>query len=179
MPENNSIARPYATAVYELARESSRVPEWSGTLDLLALVTADADLRALIFNPKVSRARLQELVLEICGEALDRHGQNLVKLLIQAERLHYAPHIRELYEQLRAQAEGRLEVTVVTAYELDQQQRDSIAEALGARSGKTVNVNASIDESLIGGAIIRMGDAVVDASLRGRLDQLRNELARG
>ena len=103
-----------------------------GRLDLLALVTADADLRALIFNPKVSpRPAAGAGLLEICGEALDRHGQNLVKLLIRAERLHYAPHIRELYEQLRAQAEGRLEVTVVTAYELDQQQRDSIAEALG------------------------------------------------
>lgn len=179
MLENNSIARPYASAIYELAREHSNVAEWSAMLELLATVTTDANLRRLIFNPKVSRARLQELVLEVCGSALDTYGQNLVKLLIQAERLHYTPHIKELYEQLRAHEEGRLEVEVITAYELDQQQRDDIAAAIKARSGKAVNISASVDAALIGGAVIRTGDAVVDASLRGRLTRLHNELVRG
>ncbi len=178
MLENTTIARPYATAVFELARETEQVGQWSDMLALLGLLTSDPDMRRLIANPKVSRQQLQELVFDVCGDGLSDHGRNLIKTLVQAERLQYAPYIKELYEQMRADAEGKVDVEVVTAYQLDRQQQDNIAEAMAERLGKQVDIITSIDEALIGGAIIRAGDSIIDASLRGRLTELRNELVR-
>ena len=177
MLENVTIARPYATAVFELAQESQQVAEWSSMLDLLGLLVSDPDMRRLIFNPKVSSEQLQELIFDVYRDGLSDTGRNLVKILVQAERLQYAPQIKQLYEQMRADAEGRLEVEVVTAYELDQQQQDTIAGTISARLGKQVNIVTSIDQSLIGGAVIRAGDSIIDASLRGRLTEMRNQLS--
>ncbi len=177
MLENVTIARPYATAVFELAQESQQVAEWSSMLDLLGLLVSDPDMRRLIFNPKVSSEQLQELIFDVYRDGLSDTGRNLVKILVQAERLQYAPQIKQLYEQMRADAEGRLEVEVVTAYELDQQQKDTIAGSISARLGKQVNIVTSIDQSLIGGAVIRAGDSIIDASLRGRLTEMRNQLS--
>ncbi|MCY4154017.1 MAG: F0F1 ATP synthase subunit delta [Gammaproteobacteria bacterium] len=178
MLENATIARPYATAVFELAQETGQVEVWSAMLGLLSLVVSDNSLRALIANPKVSRAQLQELVFDVCGEELSGAGQNFVKVLVQAERLQYASYVKDLYEQMRAAAEGKVEVEVVTAYTLDERQQAGIADTISARLGKQVTVRTSVDETLIGGAVIRAGDSIIDASLRGRLGELRNELSR-
>ncbi|MCY4209521.1 MAG: F0F1 ATP synthase subunit delta [Gammaproteobacteria bacterium] len=178
MLENATIARPYATAVFELAQETGQVEAWSAMLGLLSLVVSDNSLRALIANPKVSRAQLQELVFDVCGKELSGAGQNFVKVLVQAERLQYASYVKDLYEQMRAAAEGKVEVEVVTAYTLDERQQAGIADTISARLGKQVTVRTSVDETLIGGAVIRAGDSIIDASLRGRLGELRNELSR-
>ena len=178
MLENSTIARPYATAVFELAQETGQVEEWSAMLGLLGLLTADKDMRQLITNPKVSRRQLQDLVFDVCGDGLSDLGRNLVKLLVQGDRLQYAQYIKNQYEQMRAAAEGKVDVEVVTAYKLDGQQRHSIAETVADRLGKQVNIKTSVDESLIGGAVIRAGDSIIDTSLRGRLAELRNELVR-
>ena len=176
MLETSTIARPYATAVFELAQEAGQVEEWSAMLGLLGLLASDKDMRQLITNPKVSRQQLQDLVFDVCGDGLSELGRNLVKLLVQAGRLQYTAAVKDQYEQMRAAAEGKVDVEVVTAYTLDRQQQDSIAEIIAGRLGKQVNIVTSVDESLIGGAIIRAGDSVIDASLRGRLTELRNEL---
>ena len=178
MLENSTIARPYATAVFELAQETGQVEEWSAMLGLLGVLTSDKDMRQLITNPRVSRQQLQDLVFDVCGAGLSDLGRNLVKLLVGAGRLQYTANIKDQYEQMRAAAEGKVDVEVVTAYTLDEQQQDSIAEIMAGRLSKQVNIVTSVDESLIGGAIIRAGDSVIDASLRGRLTELRNELVR-
>lgn len=178
MLENSTIARPYASAVFGLAQETGQVQEWSAMLELLGLLASDKTMRGLITNPRVSRQQLQELVTDLCGDGLTGFGRNLVTLLVQAGRLQYAPSIKNRYEQLRADAEGKVDVEVVTAYSLDRQQQDSIAGTISARLGKQVNIRTSVDESLIGGAVIRAGDSIIDASLRGRLTRMRNELVR-
>lgn len=177
MVENATAARPYATAVFELAQETGRIAQWADALALLSLITSDPALRRLSASPKVSRAQLQELVFEIGGDALSGLSRNLVKTLIQAGRLQCAPDIRALFERMRAAAEGKIEAQAMAAYELDQGQQDAIAAALAARLGKRVELSASVDESLIGGVVIRAGDLVIDASLQGRLAGLRNQLA--
>ena len=164
--------------MFELAQETGQVEEWSAMLGILGLISSDKDMRLLITNPKVSWQQLQDLVLDVCGAGLSGLGRNLAKLLVQANRMQYAYDIKEQYEQMRAAAEGKVDVEVVTAYTLDRQQQDSIAEIIAGRLGKQVNIVTSVDESLIGGAIIRAGDSVIDASLRGRLTELRNELVR-
>ena len=178
MLENSTIARPYATAVFELAQETGRVQEWSATLELLGMLAADSNMRQLMTNPKVSRDQLRDLVFDVCGDGLDGPGRNLARLLVQGDRLQYAQNIKTQYEQMRAAAEGKVDVEVVTPYSLDEQQQAGIAELISERLGKQVNIKTSVDEALIGGAVIRAGDSIIDASLRGRLTELRNELAR-
>ena len=178
MLENSTIARPYATAVFELAQETGRVQEWSATLELLGMLAADSAMRQLMTNPKVSRDQLRDLVFDVCGDGLDGPGRNLARLLVQGDRLQYAQNIKTQYEQMRAAADGKVDVEVVTPYSLDEQQQAGIAESISERLGKQVNIKTSVDEALIGGAVIRAGDSIIDASLRGRLIELRNELAR-
>ena len=178
MLENSTIARPYASAVFELAQENGQVEEWSAMLGLLSLLVSDKTMRQLITNPQSAAWQLQEPGVRVCGDRLSDLGRNLVKVLVQGDRLQYASSIKSQYEQLRAAAEGRVDVEVVAAYALDEQQQTGIAEIIAERLGKQVNVKTSVEESLIGGAIIRAGDSVIDASLRGRLSELRNELIR-
>ena len=108
--------------------------------------------------------------------ACSNQARNFVKILVAASRLQYASQIADLFESMRAQAEGTVDVEVSAAYELDQSQQDAIANGISARLGKKVSISANVDESLIGGAIIRAGDSVIDASLRGRLNKLSNDL---
>jgi len=177
MLEKTTIARPYAQAVFELARDSAGNAEWSAALDLLKRIVADAQLSLLFNNPKVSHTQLQELVIEVGGDSFSQQAKNFVKVLVNAGRLQYAPQISRLFESMRAEVEDTIEVQVSTAYELDQVQQDTIAKRISARLGKQVKIAATIDKTLIGGAVIRAGDSVIDASLRGRLAELSNQLA--
>ncbi len=177
MLEKTTIARPYAQAVFELAQESSGNAEWSAVLDLLKRIIADEQMRLLLNNPKVSHKQLQELVIEVGGDSFSQQAKNFVKVLVNAGRLQYAPQISLLFEAMRAEAEGTIEVQVSAAYELEAAQQETIAKRMSARLGKQVKITTTVDETLIGGAVIRAGDSVIDASLRGRLAELSNQLA--
>jgi len=176
MQEKTTIARPYAQAVFEIAQDTTSISEWSDGLALLQRIVADKQMRLLLNNPKVSHKQLQDLVIDIGAEAFSQPFRNFIKVLVSASRLAYAPQITNLFAAMRAEAEGTIDVEVVTAYELDQAQEDSIAKGISARLGKKVKISSIIDKSLIGGAVIRAGDSVIDASLRGRLTELSNDL---
>ena len=176
MLEKATIARPYAQAVFELAQESKGTSEWSASLELLNSIVSDAQMRLLMNNPNVSHQQLQDLVIEIGGEGFFKEAKNFIKVLVNASRLEYAPQIAQLFEAMRADVEGIVDVRANAAYEMDEAQLDSIAKAISARLGKKVKITTTIDESLIGGAVIRAGDSVIDASIRGRLSELSNQL---
>lgn len=176
MLEKTTIARPYAQAVFELAQETSGVSEWSDALAVLSQIVSDSQMRLLVNNPKISHEQLQDLVIGIGNDAFPQPFRNFVKVLVSASRLQYAPQVAELFEAMRAEAEGTIDVEVRAAYELDQAQEDNIARRISERLGKKVKISSTIDESLIGGAVIRAGDSVIDASLRGRLNEMANDL---
>ncbi len=177
MLEKTTIARPYAQAVFELAQESTNAAEWSGALGLLSRIVSDKQMRLLLNNPKVSRQQLQDIVIEIGADIFAQQAKNFIKVLVSASRLQYAPQIAQLFEAMCADAEGIVDVQVSAAYELDEAQQDSIAKGISARLGKKVKITTTVDESLIGGAVIRAGDSVIDASVRGRLTELSNQLS--
>jgi len=177
MLEKITIARPYAQAAFDYAREEGRVEQWSGMLKLLRAIVSHPDMRPLLHDPRVSDEQLYELVAGVAGDALTEHGGNFVRILIQAERIQYAPEIAVLFESMLAEAEGRVDVEVISAYELEKEQEEAIASAMAKRLGKKITVTAGVDDKLIGGAVIRAGDSVIDASIRGRLNELRNQLA--
>ncbi len=176
MAELTTIARPYAQAVFKLALEQKRLKEWGETLRLLASIVETPEFSALIGNPKVTPQQLESLLMELAGEQLDEQGKNLVRLLVENRRLAALPDIAALYAALEAEAEQRIQVEVTAAYPVNKTQAKKIATALRGRLGKEVELELKVDESLIGGAIIRAGDLVIDGSVVGELERLAKEL---
>lgn len=176
MQDNITIARPYASAVFEQAQDEGNLEQWSLLLDNLSTIVRDPQMRMILSNPNVSDAQLLELVNDVLDEQLSTTATNFIKVLIQSNRLGFVPNISALYEDKRAEAEGRMDVNVISAYELEQGQQAQIAEAMGKKLGKKISIKPQLDNHLIGGMIIRAGDSVIDASIRGRLTELQNTL---
>jgi F-type H+-transporting ATPase subunit delta len=177
MAEMQTLARPYAEAVFELARARNGLENWSGMLALITAVAADANMTRLARDPRVERARFLALFLGVCDKRLDEAGANFVHLLVDNHRLDLLPEIVTQFEALRAEAEARVEATVVSAFALEGAQLRHIGEALARRLGREVNLTAQVDKALVGGIVIRAGDLVIDGSVRGRLQELAAQLS--
>ncbi|MBK8164115.1 MAG: F0F1 ATP synthase subunit delta [Gammaproteobacteria bacterium] len=177
MAEKSTIARPYAQAVFELAAAQKQLGAWSDRLQLLTAVTADPRMQRLIGNPRIARPELAKLVVDICGERLDGHGKALVKLLVENRRLDLLPEISVLFAHYRADAEKVVQAEVVSAFPLSAEQQAGIIAALKKRLGREVSLKSSTDETMVGGAVIRAGDMVIDGSVTGHLDRLANALS--
>lgn len=177
MLEKATIARPYAEAAFSQALDEGALAEWSVFLGNLKLVVADENMRHVINNPRLDDQQLSELIIELCGEAVSQSQKNFIKIIVDAERVSLASEIAGHFEQHKAAAEGMSEVDVISAYKLDENQLNTISQAIANRLGKKVDINASEDKDLIGGVIIRAGDAVIDASVKGRLKELTNLFA--
>ncbi len=177
MAEISTIARPYAEAVFEIAQADGKLKEWSEMLQTIALITADPDMQALIGNTSVDKAKLAELILEIAGKVMDDKGSNLVRLLAENRRLGAVEEIAAQFETLKAEAEQTIEAEIVAAQEVSTKLQKKIADKLKARLGRDVSLKCTVDESLMGGAVIKAGDMVIDGSVSAQLDKLSVELA--
>lgn len=178
MSEIITAARPYARAVFELARAKGRLENWSNQLGLMAVVADDPNMAGLLDNPTVSRDRVADLFISVCGDALDAEGGNLVRLLAENGRLSLLGAIHGLFEQMRTEAGNSADAEVVSAFPLDEAQKSAIAAALKRRTGREIRLDCKTDEALLGGAVIRMGDLVIDGSIRGRLEKMAATLIR-
>ncbi|HEC15003.1 MAG TPA: F0F1 ATP synthase subunit delta [Sedimenticola sp.] len=174
--ETTTIARPYAEAVFGRAVETDRLDHWSDTLGLLAAIVRDQRVAAAVANPKLESGQRVALLLDICGEHLDQEGQNLVRLLVHNHRLGVLPEIAALYEELKNESQGSLDVKVISAYKVSKAQENQLAKALKKRLDRDIRVTSEIDRDLIGGVVIRAGDLVIDGSVRGNLQKLATEL---
>jgi F-type H+-transporting ATPase subunit delta len=177
MAELSTIARPYAQAVFELARDKRQYGEWSAQLQLVASIVSNADAQALIGNTSVRKEQVADLVVGIAGDKLGAAARNLVHVLADNRRLGALVEIARQFEELRAAAEATQEAEVISAFEVDAAQQQAIAAALQKRLGRKVNVVCKIDPSLLGGAVIRAGDLVIDGSAMGRLNKLTTRIA--
>lgn len=172
MAEKTTVARPYARAVFEIARDADAFGAWSEFLGRAAKVVGDPRVAELIGNPAVTRADLAELIIEVAGDAAGREGSNFIRLVAENDRVAWIPEIAAEFEALRAEAENVVDVTVTSAVALDEEQRSRFATSLKSRLGREVRLHCDTDASLLGGAIIRAGDLVIDGSLLGRLQRL-------
>ena len=184
MADNHTIARPYAEAVFELARSAGTLAQWSAALGGAATLLADGQVAKFLANPSLADAKrlrfMQDLVRAADEGSLlaggSREGTNFLKLLIEYDRVAVLPEIAEHYDALKDEVENTVDVTVTAASELNESQRQAIAAALKERLGREVRLETRLDENLIGGAVIRAGDVVIDGSLRSRLEGLSNAL---
>jgi F-type H+-transporting ATPase subunit delta len=133
MAEIITIARPYAQAVFDLAREKNAFDEWSRTLELLSVIVADPRMAAVIGNPSVSSDALANLIIEVSGNALSDQGRSLVRTLAENRRLQLVPEMRALYEAMRAEAEQIVQADVVSAFPLTEEQKKSTAHLRDGR----------------------------------------------
>jgi len=172
MAEKATIARPYARAAFGFAQEHGRLPQWSVLLAAGAQVVSDSRVAPLLGSPHVSNDELVALLAEAAGEAADEHGRNYLKALAHNRRLGLLPEIAAQYETLRAAVEGVVDVELVAAMPVEAAQQQRLAQALQRRLGRDVRLHTRIDAALIGGAVVRAGDLVIDGSLKGRLERL-------
>lgn len=175
MAESITIARPYASAVFAIAQEKDDMQSWSELLATLAQCADNSDVQAIFDNPKLGDEQVVDFLAGITGE-LSVDARSFLLLLAENNRLTMLPEIAEMYEALRADAEQKLFADVITARPLTDEQKSKIAEALKQRLGKEVTLSESVDESLLGGAIIRAGDLVIDGSALGKLNRLASAI---
>ncbi|MEO0367478.1 MAG: F0F1 ATP synthase subunit delta [Pseudomonadota bacterium] len=178
MSDNASIARPYAKAIFALAKESSDYEPWVQGLDSLATVTADQTFEQVVADPKINTTQVTDLLLELVKDQLPKGGDNLVRLLVKNNRTSVVSDISAQFQALVAKEQATVNAEVITAFGLSDQQRKDLAAALQQRLGVKVTLEEQIDESLVGGAIVKAGDLVIDGSAQGRLEKLTTALMR-
>jgi F-type H+-transporting ATPase subunit delta len=172
MSELSTLARPYASAAFEMAKEQGDYDRWSQMLSFMAAVAHDGELRRVLDSPRLSEEQAAEMFIAVCEDRIDDQGRNFIRLLAENRRLPLLPEITALFEFLRREAEGEIDAEVVSAQEISDEQKKAIAKALKERLGREVNLTTRTDEALLGGAVIRAGDLVIDGSIRGRLNRL-------
>ena len=173
MSQALTLARPYARAAFAVAREAGALPAWSDALGFAARAAAEPQAAALLGNPKLTRA---DVVALLSPEGAQDAFRNLLGLLFDNRRLALLPEIAGLFDELRFEAERVVRAKVTSAAPLADGELETIKAALRKRFGREVEVEAAIDASLIGGALIDAGDVVIDGSIKGKLERLQSAL---
>ncbi|MEM6999808.1 MAG: F0F1 ATP synthase subunit delta [Pseudomonadota bacterium] len=176
MAELATIARPYANALFALAKRENAMDGWSRMLSVLASTSAHPTVQTLLTSPNMPANAKAYRLAEVCGDELDDRGKKFLQALADNDRLDLIEEITGQYEALRAEEQKSLDVEVISAYPLDDAQTQALKSALNAKFEKEISIESRVDQGLIGGAIIRAGDMVIDGSVKGRLQKLGEAL---
>ncbi|VAW65694.1 ATP synthase delta chain [hydrothermal vent metagenome] len=172
MSEYTTLARPYAKAAFEVAQSESTLAEWSDALQLMDAVVCNEDFATVIDSPSMGAQEKGQILIDICASKLSETQQNFIKVMAENGRLMLMAEIVVLFEAHRAAAENTVEATATAAYALSDAQIQSMTDALKKKLGCEISLTTEIDESLIGGVIIRAGDLVIDGSTQARIGSL-------
>ncbi|HEJ9668533.1 TPA: F0F1 ATP synthase subunit delta [Proteus mirabilis] len=175
MSEIATVARPYAKAAFDFAVENQAVDKWQFMLAFTAEVARNEQVTELLSGSLASE-KLADIFIDLCGDQIDEHAQNLIRVMAENDRLSTLPEVLSQFIQLRAVLESTVDVEVTSAIELTKQQLANISAAMEKRLSRKVKLNCKIDKSVIAGMIIRAGDLVIDGSVRGRLERLTDVL---
>lgn len=185
MADNNTIARPYARAAFAVAREEKALDELSASLNVAKELLSDGRIEKFLANPALNDEKRLAFLTELFAKAVgtdsvfagsSQHGLNFLKVLLEFGRVPVLPEIADHFDKLKAQVENTVDVTITSAAPLSSKQQETVAGALKERFGRDVTLFTEIDENLIGGAVIRAGDVVIDGSVRARLEGLAHAL---
>lgn len=175
--EATTVARPYARALFAHALESGAgLDNWSATLSLLAAVASNDSVAQVLDDPNITGRRRVELLLELTGDQLSDQARNFVVILAEQNRVELLPQIASLFDLMKRNHEKRVEVELVSAYDVNDETREKIRSALAESLKREISIETEVDASLLGGAIVRTGDTVMDYSVRGKLNKLGHEL---
>jgi F-type H+-transporting ATPase subunit delta len=179
MAERATVARPYAKAAFAYAKEQGRLDPWSSWLGTARTTVLSEEYGAYERSPSVTTRQLLDLIAGVCGDALDANARAFLDLLAENGRLDYLPEIAQRFEALKAEDQNVADVQVASAAELSDAQRERLAGALRTRLRRDVRLHCTVDPSLIGGAVVRSGDMLIDGSLLQKLERLGTELTTG
>lgn len=172
-----TIARPYARAAYARAlEEDSGLGKWSKMLGLLAETVSHERVRRALDNPVLSTRDEAKLLIDILSDDLSDEAGNFVQVLAQYGRISVLPHIWEQFELLKANHEKTMDVEVISAFEVSEEEKEQLMSSLRARLQREINIDARVEAGLLGGVIIRAEDTVIDNSVRGKLAKLSQAL---
>jgi F-type H+-transporting ATPase subunit delta len=177
MAEIATIARPYAEAVFKVADGEGKLAAWADALDRLAAVADNAAVRELLGDPNVTSDQLYGVVAGAAGD-LPGEAQNLVRVLIENGRVAVLPEVRDLFVALKHEREGVVDAEIATAFPLEDAQLSALVGDLEARFKRKVKPNVTVDQNLIGGVKVVVGDEVIDGSVRGKLAAMAAALAK-
>ena len=172
MAELTTLARPYARAAFESARADSQLNEWAQALAVAAAVASEPKVKQLLAAPGLTAAQKSAAFADVCGSELSDKFKNFVSVLAENKRLALLPFIQTLFIDLKSQLEKAINVEVSTAFEISAETQSQLVIALTKKLDRVVTLESSSDKSLIGGAVIRAGDTVIDGSVKGRLAKL-------
>jgi F-type H+-transporting ATPase subunit delta len=171
-----TLARPYAKAAFETALQHEALDKWSSMIALSAAVASNERVSGVLTSPSLSSLQIAEAFIAVCGDELDEKGKNFIALLAENKRLVLLPEISSMFETLKANQEMSVDVEITTAFEISSDVSNKLAQALKDRLKREIILATKVDQSLIGGAIIRAGDNVIDSSVRGKLSKLAESM---
>jgi len=176
MAELTTLARPYAKAAFEAAVEAGSLGDWSESLATVAAVVSEPAVRSALTSPSLTGEKQAQLVTELCGDEIIGQVKNFIAILAENKRIPLMPEIVTLFETLKANQEMKVDVNVISAFPLSDALQEKLAASLKAKLQREVVLHSENDKSLIGGAVIRAGDLVIDGSVRGKLAKLSESM---
>ena len=179
MLRNNSQAHPYAKAIFATATTKQTIPAWTALLQRASVIANDPQVQLLFNNPQVTSEQLADFFIELCGEAiavLKEQGGDFIKLLAEYRRLSLIADIANAFEYLVAEHENILYAQITSANPLNEKNQQDLVQALKKRFGRGIRLTCNTDKNLIGGLVIRVGDLVIDSSIRDKLIRLKESL---
>ena len=176
MAELATIARPYAEAAFQLARDQQSLAAWSQMLQLAASIVADERVAKTLDNPRLDSGAKESLLLSIGGDRFDEPARNFIRVLVQSERVTLLPQIAAMFETLKNDAEATAKATIESAFELDAAQLSAMTAALEKRFGRKIETTVTVNPELIGGARVTVGDSVLDGSVQAKLAAMHAQL---
>ncbi len=177
MAELITLARPYAKAAFEVARSAKDLDSWSSSLALAAVLTQQSSVAKLLESPTLTAEQKATVLTDLCGDEINAKVKSFIAVLAENKRLDLLVSIQELFENLKAQQEKFSDVKVISAFELDDNVEKALAEKLKTVLESDVTLSTTVDNSLLGGVIVRAGDTVIDGSVKGRLNKLAESFA--
>ena len=177
MAESITIARPYAKAAFQAAKDSQALTEWSEMFGYASAVAADEEVQTILDHPALTSEQKAQFFIDVCGDKLTTEVKNFVFVLSENNRLGLVSDIAELFESYKAQLEQSIDVSIESAFELGDAQSEKLAQALSKKLDRKVVIASTVNQALIGGVIIRANDLVIDASVRGKIAKLAEAIS--
>lgn len=175
--ELSTVARPYARAAFSQAlNESSGLETWSRMLQMLSATVQQEAVSAVLDSPSTTIEEETKFLIDLLGEELNQYGQNFVTVLSEYGRTSLLPEISGMFELLKAHHEQTLDVDVVSAFDVNDGDKELLNKALKEKLQREINLSTEVDASLIGGVLVKAEDTVIDNSVRGKLEKLSHAL---
>jgi F-type H+-transporting ATPase subunit delta len=179
MAAGRSSARRYAEAAFEIAERDGTLDDWVADLETALGLVGAGDVARLLTNPAIPTATRSSIAEGVLRGHVSEGARNLILLLVRRGRADLLPSVGREFRRLRDRRAGIVPATVTSAAPLDDAEIAALRERLGPLAGGTIDMTLQVDPSILGGVVVRLGDRMIDGSVRGRLERLRSRLAAG